>query len=904
ILKTDGVALYRDTLRTQDPNAKPGVFDVTDQLVKAVPLIGNVDGFPNSVYLFLDPFGDDPNGDYQDEGASNPQTAAGDDVIGERIPPNDDGPYQGLDYFVVIRTDSDISNGDDFIVQVRPLVKNNVVEWPMRFLPDESQPTTHALSADANNGVPMDVPFYHEVNGVFRQDFSFEAIDSNVFQAASQTDTVFSDLTLINDTIETEDSKAMVGININDQGSPHKTISKISFEILSPLVAGPNVPSATVADFNPFSPTPNSGFALYRDNDSAGIQGVYDPADTFVPLSPTGSKAVQSGDNIVVDITFSPGVAVPDDDNGPNKGPDFFIVVRTSNHISFRDQFSLSIKENGLTFESGPSTGNAQINTHLVTTNVPVFATDTTGFFGASFDRNDGPEDVIGLNFLTATRLNPSSSNESLVSLVVQLNKVGNSAFTNSDIAPLSNSPASGIALYLDNGSVNGRFDPNDAIIPLAGVPFYTGQNEVFLRTASPVPLPPRDAFVPGTDFGPDIFIVLRTSGSISQDSVFTVGVRNIRYQSSLSNLRFTTGPIDGGDVNESPFLEIVTPVLGNTSNGIFSVQWEDFDPDSSATLDLFYVADSAYLANGQSFDGLVRNDLLMSDGTTAAVGIMEDPDGPADSFSWDVTHVNTSLFDPPDPRIAELRVGGVITDGVADFTDASPSFLTVTNATPSLRFKPISGQGIIAGNPPSVLEGVPFNVSFTAGDPEGRGIVDVFLVDTSALASLNSPQAAAVFSRGIEQAKAQDILNLSPGNIYWLNADRVLTATQSTTVSLTVRPDLSNTMVSGLPRTFAVLAHVRDIVGGSRELDDGAAPIASKVLIQITPNSPPSIAFTGSLAGGATALEVDGDNRFSISWIDSEPDPGSNARIRLEYAQGSIANPTSTVMGFPPSSP
>ncbi|MCA9440818.1 MAG: hypothetical protein KC964_08445, partial [Candidatus Omnitrophica bacterium] len=90
VQKTDGVAIYRDTIR-DNPAAKPGEFDETDQLVRAVPLIGNVDGFPNSVFLFLDPFGDDPRGDYQDEGSNGAQDAGGDGVRGERLPPNDLG---------------------------------------------------------------------------------------------------------------------------------------------------------------------------------------------------------------------------------------------------------------------------------------------------------------------------------------------------------------------------------------------------------------------------------------------------------------------------------------------------------------------------------------------------------------------------------------------------------------------------------------------------------------------------------------------------------------------------------------------------------------------------------------------------------------------------------------------
>jgi hypothetical protein len=907
IAKNDGVAIYRDNPDTTNPESKPGIFDKTDQLVSAVPLIGNIDGFPNSVYLFLDPFGEDPNGNYEDIVAIPAVLPMPDGVIGERIPPNDDGPYQGNDYFIVIRTDSDISNGDDFIVQVRPLVNNDVVEWPIRFKPDENKPTHHVLSSDANNlSGTTTIDIFQEVNGIFRQDFSFEAIDTNPIKAFTQTDTVFSDLTIINDTIEAQSQpKGMVGININDQGGPQRSISRISFEIRSPLVAGPGTPSATTADFNPFSPTSNSGFALYKDNKSAGVRGAFDSADTFVSLSPSGSSAVQ---NLVtgiinVEMTFSPGVQVPDDDLGNNAGPDFFLVVRTSNHISFKDQFRMFIQASGITFESGPSFGNTSILTNLVTTNVPVFATDTTGFFGASFDRNDGPEDVIGLNFLTGTKLNPNTSNEKLVSLTVRLDNVGGSAFTNSDLAPLSSTSSSGVALYLDNGTTNGRFDANDTFLPLGNIPFYTGENEVFMRVATPLPLPPRDDFVPGADFGPDIFIVLRTSGSISQDSVFTTTVRAIRFQTTLSNLIFTTGPIDGGDVNEAPFLEITNPVLGNSANKIFNLQWQDFDPDSNASSDFFFVADEDYLANSSSFNGLVHNQILKSDGATTATGIPEDPDGTADTFPWDVSFVNTALFAPADPRVAELRVGGIITDGVSDFTAASPSFLTVTNGAPTLKFKPVSGTGVIAGDPPSILEGVPFRIGFASGDPEGRGQADIFLIDETSLGVLGTPAAQALFAQSSEVTDGTDIANLSPGNIFWVNEGNLISVTQSSTLSVQVTTSLSDQMISGAPRTFVALAHISDIVGGSRELDDGGSP-AKLIKIRITPNSPPTFAFTGDLAGGATAFEIDGNNRFQINWTDSEPDPGSNARIKLEYAPGSIANPTQTVRGYLPGAP
>ncbi|MCA9415668.1 MAG: hypothetical protein KC917_05330, partial [Candidatus Omnitrophica bacterium] len=512
--------------------------------------------------------------------------------------------------------------------------------------------------------------------------------------------------------------------------------------------------------------------------------------------------------------------------------------------------------------------------------------------------------DVIGLNFLTATKLNPNTSNESLQSLVVEINKVGDSSFTNSDLAPLSGGPDSGIALYYDDGSVDGRFDPDDTFLPLDVLPFYTGENEVFMRLDTPLPLPPRDDFSPGDDFGPDVFVVLRTSGSITQQSVFDVTVRNIRYVNTVSRRTFTTGPIDGGLVNEPPFLELVNPVVGDATNSVFTLYWEDFDPDSNADMDFFYVSEASYQANLMSFDGLTLNSLFTSDGTTRAEGIKEDPDGGSnDSFPWDVSLVNTSKFAPTDPRVAELRVGGVITDGIIDYTDASPSFVTVTNGTPTLKFTNFSGGGITPGDPPTVLQGLAFNVGFTAKDPEGRASADIYLVDETAMADFLTPQANALF-RSTSQINSASIQALSPGNVYRVNSS-IVEVTQSTTISVPVAGgpgSLSSQLVSGSARTFVALAHIRDIVSGSREFDNGNIISPQPVRITVLPNSPPSFAFTGDLAGGGTAFETDGDDRFQLTWVDSEPDSESTALIDLFYIPPT-GGAQQVLRGIPPGS-
>ncbi|MCA9443710.1 MAG: hypothetical protein KC964_23120, partial [Candidatus Omnitrophica bacterium] len=228
-----------------------------------------------------------------------------------------------------------------------PLVNNDVVEWPIFFTPDPNKPTIHNLSSDAQTSAATTTRLTQEVNGTFRLNYSYEAEETNTYLANVQTDTVIEDLTVIGETIEASSPpRGILGIDIMDQGGPQREIVRIDFDVISPLITANNVPSATIGDFNPFSPTPNSGFALYRDNPNGGTQGAFDDTDQFLPLVPSGSSAVQDpgGDGVLgtpddpgiihVSITFSPGVQVPDDDAGTNSGLDFFVAVRTSNRIS------------------------------------------------------------------------------------------------------------------------------------------------------------------------------------------------------------------------------------------------------------------------------------------------------------------------------------------------------------------------------------------------------------------------------------------------------------------------------------------------------------------------------------------------------------------------------------------
>jgi hypothetical protein len=79
-----------------------------------------------------------------------------------------------------------------------------------------------------------------------------------------------------------------------------------------------------------------------------------------------------------------------------------------------------------------------------------------------------------------------------------------------------------------------------------------------------------------------------------------------------------TTGP------NEPPNISILSPVESVATNAAsLLIRWDDSDPDSSARITLYY-----------------DNDAAGDDGILIAENLPEDPDGEADSYSWDISAI------------------------------------------------------------------------------------------------------------------------------------------------------------------------------------------------------------------------------------------------------------------------
>ena len=700
-----GVAIYRDVSIDVYPNSKPGIYDEYDELVwlNGDEEFSNLYGFPVSVQLFLDRFGDQDGNPYEQIPPSDVNDHGGDNSL----------DYEGDDYFVVIRTSQAISNGDDFSVVLSPLGRNENVVWPIHFLPVER-------------------------NGVFDYTFSYESISTREVTCNTLTNTVFQPLVAIGQKIEAQsDPTAVVGININDGGALNKKISSVKVQIWPVPDKG-----FEMSDLNNFSDTFNSGVSIYRDasdddNDYSsngkftesdwadGGRGRLDQTTSTFILHETGGGVGSATFYLEAEINLRPA-DIPDDELGLNVGPDFFVVLRTSGSISFKDQFYVVVPRNAVMFDSGESLGNREVTTLSLESNVPISFSDRTDVFGRTLGRESSPLPVIGMNANSATVNNPSSSNEYLKRVTIQFNRAyENSTFTNKDIADLVMSgTGGGIHFYRDSG--DSVFNSSmDSSISFAQQPVFQGDNEVVLWFLNPetnplTQIPAGDSEVMG-NYGDDYFVAIRTSNSITRDSSFTITIKDIVLGNTSSQKTYTTKSIGGTLVNEPPYIELISPRPGDSGNISFDISWSDRDPDNDAEITLYYISDASFTAVGRNVGSVDLSSLnvVLDADNNSALDISENDT--ADFFAWDVRTVNK--FNDPRSR---FWVIAVIDDNInAQYRAVSPSFIEIHNLPPSMSFiNPSQSEEIVYGDE--------YSISWTSNDPENLAFIDLKLSDDS----------------------------------------------------------------------------------------------------------------------------------------------------------------------------
>lgn len=136
----------------------------------------------------------------------------------------------------------------------------------------------------------------------------------------------------------------------------------------------------------------------------------------------------------------------------------------------------------------------------------------------------------------------------------------------------------------------------------------------------------------------------------------------------------------DSNGVNDGPSMAFTNPAQHVYTNGeSIEIAWTDNDPDSNATISLYYDTDN-------------RD----ANGTLIAAGIAEDPDGQADRYQWDISGQGDVTY----------YIYAVITDGVTTQTVYCPYPVTIDRTLPAVTADPP------AGNYTSVQ-----NVSLTANE-------------------------------------------------------------------------------------------------------------------------------------------------------------------------------------------
>ncbi len=236
--------------------------------------------------------------------------------------------------------------------------------------------------------------------------------------------------------------KAVLALNISDGAGGTDKIDTLAVRLTS--VSG----TFRSSDLAALATNATSGVMLYADNGS--VNGLFDAADQPVALAITpvwaSGAALAAGACDTVTFVFASGLDIPDGDLTADSGPDYFVVVRSSGTIGYKDDFTVSIPAGNITLLSGPlsATGTTGTITAKVPVTVTPLATGTT-WVGRSdsqavlaFAATDNAAGAPVLSQLTLTFANVG----------------GDAAFTPSDLQPvtaLGSSATGGVGIYTTN---------------------------------------------------------------------------------------------------------------------------------------------------------------------------------------------------------------------------------------------------------------------------------------------------------------------------------------------------------------------------------------------------------------------------------------------------------------------
>ncbi|MFC1952747.1 carboxypeptidase regulatory-like domain-containing protein [Chloroflexota bacterium] len=141
-------------------------------------------------------------------------------------------------------------------------------------------------------------------------------------------------------------------LNINVAGDAEETLVSVKVNILIP----PDSPFDPITGLAPLSADDDrAGITVYKDNKSDGSFGQLDPPedfnDIYLPLS-NAPAWTQHASTYETTLTFTTPDDIPSDDAGNNGGPDYFVVISTSNTPPPNATFKVQIPANGVTLST------------------------------------------------------------------------------------------------------------------------------------------------------------------------------------------------------------------------------------------------------------------------------------------------------------------------------------------------------------------------------------------------------------------------------------------------------------------------------------------------------------------------------------------------------------------------
>jgi len=123
---------------------------------------------------------------------------------------------------------------------------------------------------------------------------------------------------------------------------------------------------------------------------------------------------------------------------------------------------------------------------------------------------------------------------------------------------------------------------------------------------------------------------------------------------------------VNDNGVDDPPEITLVEPSSATlTKEPYLLISWEDSDPDSNATIALYYDTDST----GE-------------DGTLIFDGLIEDPDGVSDFYLWDISSMEDGTY----------YVYATITDGTSSDTSYAQGAVTIDRTPPEVTASPHGG--------------------------------------------------------------------------------------------------------------------------------------------------------------------------------------------------------------------